>query len=171
MLLVSLFLVSLGLVVSQDTYHCPDGWLIEEDRSGCRCFLLGPDEKVPKNHADILCATHGGWVAELDHPGINYWLKAKMLDASPVGERADYWLGATTKGYHNENHWGEWTWPHKNQTVKWFDWANNEPNDYHNENCLVMHEYYTWLPLFRDYYWNDKGCDTMAHYICQKECQ
>ena len=25
-------------VLGQDTYHCPDGWVLEEDRSGCRCF-------------------------------------------------------------------------------------------------------------------------------------
>ena len=28
----------LSAVLGQDTYHCPDGWVLEEDRSGCRCF-------------------------------------------------------------------------------------------------------------------------------------
>ena len=59
-----------GLVASQDTYKCPDGWMLEEDRTGCRCFLIGPDEAVTRSTADLVCAGHSGsWVAELDHPG------------------------------------------------------------------------------------------------------
>merc|ERR1712158_39607 len=69
-----------GLVAAQDTYKCPDGWMLEEDRTGCRCFLIGPDEAVTRSTADLVCAGHSGsWVAELDHPGINYWLKARLL--------------------------------------------------------------------------------------------
>ena len=65
-----LVLVLVGLVASQDTYKCPDGWMLEEDRTGCRCFLIGPDEAVTRSTADLVCAGHSGsWVAELDHPG------------------------------------------------------------------------------------------------------
>ena len=61
-------LLSLGL--AQDTYHCPDGWFLEEDRSGCRCFYFSESEMVTRDDADVLCAYHdGSWVAELDHPG------------------------------------------------------------------------------------------------------
>merc|ERR550517_1172378 len=66
----------------------------EEDRTGCRCFLIGPDEAVTRSTADLVCAGHSGsWVAELDHPGINYWLKSRLLEAIPPGERAEFWLG------------------------------------------------------------------------------
>merc|ERR1712105_387139 len=76
-----------GLVASQDTYKCPDGWMLEEDRTGCRCFLIGPDEAVTRTTADLVCAGHSGsWVAELDHPGINYWPKSRLLEAIPPGE-------------------------------------------------------------------------------------
>ena len=69
-LLLLLPLAFLGLVASQDTYKCPDGWMLEEDRTGCRCFLIGPDEAVTRSTADLVCAGHSGsWVAELDHPG------------------------------------------------------------------------------------------------------
>merc|ERR1711936_1477106 len=39
-----------GLVASQDTYKCPDGWMLEEDRTGCRCFLFGPAEGRHSEH-------------------------------------------------------------------------------------------------------------------------
>ena len=57
-------------VLAQDSYHCPDGWTLEEDSSGCRCFLISGSEAVSKEDAEILCDFHdGAWVAELDHPG------------------------------------------------------------------------------------------------------
>ena len=31
--------------------------------------MLGSNEDVTKDDANILCAFHEGWVAELDHPG------------------------------------------------------------------------------------------------------
>merc|ERR1712113_76804 len=84
-------LLSLGL--AQDTYHCPDGWFLEEDRSGCRCFLFSESEMVTRDDADVLCAYHdGSWVAELDHPGINYWLKSQLLDITDVGQYEQFWL-------------------------------------------------------------------------------
>merc|ERR1712024_372666 len=76
-------LAALSLVCSvlgQDTYHCPDGWVLEEDRSGCRCFWFQGAESVTRDDADILCAYREAWVAELDHPGINYWLKSQLLN-------------------------------------------------------------------------------------------
>ena len=61
---------SLTCVLAQDSYHCPDGWTLEEDSSGCRCFLISGSEAVSKEDAEILCDFHdGAWVAELDHPG------------------------------------------------------------------------------------------------------
>merc|ERR1719238_901499 len=126
----------LSAVLAQETYSCPDGWEKEEDRSGCRCFLISEDEAVIRDDADVLCAAHGSWVAELDHPGINYW------------------LGAVSGERHSENAPGEWTWPHKNETVGWFDWAEGEPNNQYGEYCLVMREYHDpFFPIFRDYFW------------------
>merc|ERR1711872_344283 len=103
-------LLSLGL--AQDTYHCPDGWLLEEDRSGCRCFYFSESEMVTRDDADILCAFHdGSWVAELDHPGINYWLKSILLDVTEVGQYEQFWLGAFSEERHSEGNPGEWWWP------------------------------------------------------------
>ena len=69
----------------------------QEDRSGCRCFYFSAGESVTRDDADILCSFHDAWVAELDHPGINYWLKAELLKITEVGEREQFWLGAKTE--------------------------------------------------------------------------
>merc|ERR1711974_446920 len=80
MLLPIAIAAGLGLVAAQDVYSCPDGWQKEEDRSGCRCFLIAETEALTRSTADLVCAGHSGaWVAELDHPGINYWLKSRPL--------------------------------------------------------------------------------------------
>ena len=90
--------VFLSYTLAQDTYHCPDGWTLEEDSTGCRCFLLSGSESVSKRDAEILCDFHdGAWVSELDHPGINYWLKSQLLKELPAGEYGQFWLGAETE--------------------------------------------------------------------------
>ena len=35
-------------------------------------------------------------ILSLQHSGLNYWLKARLLEATDVGEYASFWLGATT---------------------------------------------------------------------------
>merc|ERR1712051_1154575 len=98
------YLLALTLVypvLAQDTYHCPDGWVLEEDRSGCRCFMFSGEEMVTKDDADVLCQAHDAWVAELDHPGINYWLKSQLLNKFEQGDRTQFWMGAYTGELHS----------------------------------------------------------------------
>ena len=193
-MILSLLVLTAGLVAAQDTYSCPDGWMkevnistncdkiwqrnlqrcilqsrlrfapLQEDRSGCRCFLFGPDEAVTRTTADLICAGHSGsWVAELDHPGmlflnismctifdelvcallywclpagINYWLKSQVLSQIPVGERASFWLGGRTEGYHSDHQPGTWTWDHMNETIEW--WVMSTVS-----NCLYLWQ--VWL--------------------------
>ena len=59
----------------------PNLSIFQEDRSGCRCFLFGPDEVVTRSTADLICAGHSGsWVAELDHPGKSWSSLFNKLD-------------------------------------------------------------------------------------------
>ena len=51
---------------------------------------------MSRDNADILCQFHEAWVAELDHPGINYWLKAELLKMTEPGEWNQFWLGGKT---------------------------------------------------------------------------
>ena len=56
----------------------------QEDRSGCRCFLIGESEAVMRSTADLVCAGHSGsWVAELDHPGL-------MMSVIPDNRRSSF---------------------------------------------------------------------------------
>ena len=88
-----------------------------------------------------------------------------------IGQYEQFWLGAFTEGRHGENNPGEWFWPHKNETVQWFDWADGEPNNIQGENCLVMREYHKPnFPAARDYFWNDFDCNASAHYVCENVC-
>merc|ERR1711941_191119 len=89
------YLLALSLVYSvlaQDTYHCPDGWVLEEDNSGCRCFWFEGAERVTRDDADLLCQSHEAWVAELDHPGINYGSSPSFSTGSrPETELSSGW--------------------------------------------------------------------------------
>merc|ERR1712037_343360 len=103
------YLLALSLVYSvlaQDTYHCPDGWVLEEDRSGCRCFYFEGAERVTRDDADLLCQFHEAWVAELDHPGINYWLKSQLLNRFEAGDRVEFWMGAHWRASQRAQPWG-----------------------------------------------------------------
>ena len=42
---------------------------------------------------------------------------------------------------HSEEHPGEWIWEHANTTVQWFDWAPNQPDDYHRQQCMAYIRY------------------------------
>merc|ERR1711971_1033113 len=95
----------------------------------------------------------GSWVAELDHPGINYWLKARLLAAIPPGEYAAFWLGGRATGRHSEHQPGEWKWDHMNTTIEWFDWWDGQPDNYeHHEMCLTLWEQHDpFFPIARNY--------------------
>merc|ERR1739848_11170 len=157
---------------AQDTYKCADGWELEEDRSGCRCFLFAEGEAVMRDTANLICKGHEGWVAELDHPGINYWLKSKLLQITDVGKWEAFWLGASTNGRHSEHQPGVWWWEHRNETVTWFDWADGQPNNQNgDQDCLTLEEFHDpFWPMARDYFWNDLSCQASAHYICERPC-
>ena len=71
---MNLLLLSSALLVAttlaQDTYHCPDGWVLQQDEKACRCFLFSAREQVSRDDADAICNYHdGSWVAEIDYPG------------------------------------------------------------------------------------------------------
>merc|ERR1719481_2306038 len=74
--------------------------------AGASCSVVG---RLTRDDADILCQFHDAWVAELDHPGINYWLKAELLKMTEPGQWNQFWLGAKTTGRHDPDHnQGEW---------------------------------------------------------------
>merc|ERR1711935_386293 len=153
-----LLLALVALTGAQDTFHCPDGWLWHEHNGGGRCYLFS-NEAVTKSDADILCAFHGGYLAEVDAPGINYWIKSVLIERTLDTEgRAhpddqQFWIGSVTEDHHDDHVNGNWRWQHSNVSVQWFDWGQNEPNDYHTvfttiaqiSNCMHVESMFTWF--------------------------
>merc|ERR1711970_304059 len=64
---LSLLGLSVGLTLSQDTYTCPDGWVISDVGGVVDCILLGGfNEMVTKQDAEIICSFHDAWLVDLD---------------------------------------------------------------------------------------------------------
>merc|ERR1711976_382534 len=169
----------LALVAGQDTHYCPDGWQVSDVGHTIECILLGGlEEKVTKHDAEIICASHNGWLVDMDegHGGHkNDAIKRMLYEA--VGQnnfgtpgfnfQDQWWIGATVQGHHDDHHFGNWTWDHNGVSLDWFDFYDGEPNDWHSQNCLT---YLKDQDIFGYgvYHWNDWGCDYVARYICER---
>merc|ERR1711914_62627 len=173
--------VLLALATAQDTHYCPDGWDVVQGRdpSLIECVLLGGlEERVTKADAELICAGHGGWVVDMDEghgPAKNNALKKLISDKQGQNNpgtpgynfQDQWWIGATCNGPHGEHNQGNWVWDHSNTTVEWYDWYDDEPNDWHHQNCLTFLKDQD-IFGFGVYHWNDWGCDYVARYICEK---
>merc|ERR1712001_69685 len=180
-----LLIVLVANTLAQDTHFCPDGWELHnpEGKDECKCFLFA-DAYVKVTHADAttLCNARGGWLAEPDDgPEDNYFIVNQLLarrseKAEKFGEELEgphyedeWWIGAKSYTKHSDHAPGDWIWETLNTTVEWFDWAPDQPNDYHRQQCM---SYVRWNYFGEDtYQWNDLDCETnVADYICQKSC-
>merc|ERR1719242_2297408 len=112
---IAIPLTTLAYAIAQDTYSCPDGWLAEMED--------GPDD--------------------------NYFIVSKLIEKHNKKRQGEgltglagphfedqWWIGAKSYTKHDEHRPGEWIWEHLNTSITWFDWAPNEPNDYHRQQCL-----------------------------------
>merc|ERR1712021_318403 len=84
-----LVLAAVAGVLSQDTYNCPDGWVVSDIGDKLECLLLGGlGEMVTKQDAMAICAFHDGWVVDMDEghgPQKNNLLKSLISDAQGQG--------------------------------------------------------------------------------------
>merc|ERR1712092_28946 len=77
-------------------------------RGHCYFFSM---EQLSKENAGILCASHGGWIVEIPHPPVNYWIKAKLLDLCTPDKQEKagvpwgnlFWMGAVTEDRHDDH--------------------------------------------------------------------
>merc|ERR1711976_191975 len=170
-------------VLAQDTHYCNDGWELYttewHGKEHHSCFWFGNEyEKVSHDNAKLICEAMGGFLAEVPFgPRLNYWIVGKLLEkndkfneenpglARPHFE-SQYWLGARDFGHHSEHVPGTWVWEHRNSTVEWFDWGEDEPNNFRGQNCLTYLMYEDWFG-FKNYHWNDWDCDEAADFICE----
>merc|ERR1712128_215152 len=84
-----LILAALSAVTfCQDTYYCPDGWVVSNIGDVVECILLSGEEMVTNDDASILCQFHGGWLVDMDEgrgPAKNNFLKSLISDADGHG--------------------------------------------------------------------------------------
>jgi len=193
-------ILSIAVAYSLAEQTCYQGWRMHKMHTGdgperCNCYYFA-DEDTRVNHRDAqaICKGKGGFLAEVDdtdwHHVDNGWIVDTLLDIyysdsntpqRPLIENSEkdlggphyedqWWIGARSYTGHSEEHPGEWIWEHTNNTVQWFDWAPNEPNDYHRQQCMAYVRY-TSLGMTYTYHWNDWDCDSeLADYICEAPC-
>jgi len=175
LILSALSAVTLG----QDTYYCPDGWVVSQIGGVTECIMLGgAEEMVTNDDATIICEFHGGWLVDMDEgrgPAKNNFLKSLISDSDGQGGIGDagmqwesqWWIGAHVSGPHGDHNFGNWTWDHSGTEVSWFDWMRNEPNDWHRQNCLTFLKDQD-IFGYGVYHWNDWDCNDLARFICEK---
>jgi len=175
----------LAIAQAQDTTYCPDGWDVIQGHTAdsINCILLGGlEERVTKKDAELICGGHDGWLVEIqaEHNGHHGNHKnrdiVKLISAKQgqnnIGTpgynfQDQWWIGATCQGPHGDHNQGHWTWDHCGSDVQWFDFYDNEPNNWHSQNCLTFLKDQD-IFGFGVYHWNDWGCDYVARYICEK---
>merc|ERR1711973_12212 len=146
--------VFLAIVQAQDTTYCPDGWDVIQGHTAdsINCILLGGlEERVTKKDAELICGGHDGWLVEIQAEHNGHHGNHKNRDIVKL-------ISAKQ---------GHWTWDHCGSDVQWFDFYDNEPNNWHSQNCLTFLKDQD-IFGFGVYHWNDWGCDYVARYICEK---
>merc|ERR550517_466040 len=98
--LLAAALVLLGSVSAQDTFHCPDGWFWHEGHGGRgHCYFFSM-EQLSKMNGEILCASHGGWIVEIPHPGSITGSRRCFSTSTPLtNKRRPVFPGATSSGW------------------------------------------------------------------------
>merc|ERR1711935_1291004 len=92
-----LVLAAVAGVLSQDTYNCPDGWVVSDIGDEVECLLGGLGEMVTKQDAMAICAFHDGWLVDMDEgrgPSKNNLLKSLISDAQGqggIGDAGNQW--------------------------------------------------------------------------------
>merc|ERR1712215_82589 len=95
-----LFLGLLAGIFAQDTHYCPDGWSVSDIDGEIECILLsGLQERVTKADAEAICASHDGWLVDMDEgtgPQKNNFLKQLVSQADGREPCVTGSTGATT---------------------------------------------------------------------------
>ncbi|XP_062614265.1 C-type lectin lectoxin-Phi1-like [Saccostrea cucullata] len=101
------------------------------------------------------CSGIGGKLAEIETEKENDFIVNNSLsEATTVGDGV--WVGGTNKETE-----GLWKWASTNTNITFFNWKENEPNNYlEQENCLELAGMEGWL-------WNDNYCEHSLRFLCE----
>ncbi|XP_062568465.1 perlucin-like protein [Saccostrea cucullata] len=129
---------------------CPPGWI--QNDSTCYSFVTSSKEHWTS--ASYHCSLHSASLVEVDSSTENDFLRKHSID---MGIHSDFWIGLT-----DDSSEGNWEWLPSGNTVSFSDWAPGQPDNGHNEDCVL-------LSHSKHYHWNDDQCDNSHYFICERE--
>ncbi|XP_043075040.1 P-selectin-like [Puntigrus tetrazona] len=111
------------------------------------------DETMSWNETREWCKNRYTDIVMVHNENVTNFLKKSMETiTSPY-----YWIGLK-KNEHT------WIWVANGQTVKYLNWAPNEPNNKSDEKCVELY-------ITKETHsgqWNDENCQSRKHPLCQK---
>ncbi|XP_076090188.1 lectin BRA-3-like [Mytilus galloprovincialis] len=137
--------ILLSVIIAFSHALCPNGWRHFQDS----CFLT-KQETLNWNDAQHACQGINARLAE-----VQTHAKVEFLRNMLSKEDGDWWIGAK-----DDVTEGQWRWA-SGELFDYTDWAPNEPNNDHDQDCLQMFK-------TDQYHWDDDRCDVAKHFICEK---
>ena len=96
------------------------------------------------------CWEQGGFLVEINDSDESEFLKMILTD------ELNYWTGLTDLAEE-----GRFVWQESHTEASWTNWAEGEPNNFGNEDCVALERRMGHL-------WDDVGCDGFnAHALCE----
>eukprot|EP00058_Branchiostoma_floridae_P028490 XP_002613981.1 hypothetical protein BRAFLDRAFT_118457 [Branchiostoma floridae] len=130
--------------------QCPAGYELFRDV----CYKVFDSEK-DYLASKAVCEEDGGTLAMPRDQSVNSFL---IKLRSSLNRNVRYWIGLTDREKE-----GTWSWTDGRPLGPFSSWADGEPNNAGNEDCVV----YAAHPSVRDM-WNDVPCSLRYRFICQK---
>lgn len=110
--------------------------------------------EVAKLECQKLCS----YLVEINSKEESDWLAASFLMKDSCDSNIYLSCNAWTGG-NDRSKEGGYLWDHSNSLISFTNWSPKEPTGRTTENCIQLR---------RDGRWNDKGCDKLLYYICEK---
>lgn len=155
-MLIPLILTALlhaAIVLSQNEFGdielgCP----LASYHHGNYCYSLSTIIDLNFHSARLVCASHGGIVAEIrDEETFQFIQRFSIWKYTKV-----YWIGLT-----DNKKEGNWVFSDGTSLEKFDRWSPGEPNNHgNNEHCAQV-------STFRYLHWNDDSCDKKYFFVCQ----
>ncbi|XP_021340194.1 perlucin-like protein [Mizuhopecten yessoensis] len=139
-------------LVVQVIRGCPNGW--ETFDGSCYFVFSLREDWITASHT---CSLHHGYLAQAEDDYEDNFLK-QIITKYHEGKRGDthFWLGGDDMSKE-----GEWRWTANGQPFSYTNWYPGEPNNYHDQDCLLAHIRGT------HFYWEDWNCTSNFNFVCE----